>query len=53
MSTGAEVITQPRSAAEAWLLATVEREARAAGIVVPEVAVYQAPEPNAFATGAS
>jgi heat shock protein HtpX len=53
MSTGAEVITQPRSAAEAWLLATVEREARAAGIGVPEVAVYQAPEPNAFATGAS
>ncbi len=53
MSTGAQVITQPRSAAEAWLLATVEREARAAGIGVPEVAVYDAPEPNAFATGAS
>ncbi|HWY23356.1 MAG TPA: protease HtpX [Nevskia sp.] len=53
ISTGAQVITQPRSAAEAWLLATVEREARAAGIGVPEVAVYDAPEPNAFATGAS
>ena len=53
MSTGAQVITEPRNAAEAWLLATVEREARAAGIGVPEVAVYDAPEPNAFATGAS
>ena len=53
ISTGAQVITQPRNAAEAWLLATVEREARAAGIGVPEVAVYDAPEPNAFATGAS
>lgn len=53
MSTGAQVITEPRSARDAWLLATVEREARAAGIGMPEVAVYDAPEPNAFATGAS
>src|SRR5580693_396787 len=53
MSTGAQVITQPSNAAESWLLATVEREARAAGIGVPEVAVYNAPEPNAFATGMS
>ncbi len=52
-STGATVITQPRNAAESWLLATVEREARAAGIGIPEVAVYDAPEPNAFATGMS
>jgi heat shock protein HtpX len=53
MSTGARVITQPSSSAEAWLLATVEREARAAGIGMPEVAIFDAPEPNAFATGAS
>ncbi len=53
MSTGAQVITEPRSAQEAWLLATVEREARAAGIGTPEFAVYEAPEPNAFATGMS
>jgi heat shock protein HtpX len=52
-STGAQVISQPRNAAEGWLLATVEREARAAGIGIPEVAVYDAPEPNAFATGMS
>ncbi|AXQ29081.1 protease HtpX [Solimonas sp. K1W22B-7] len=50
-STGAQVITQPRNSAEMWLLQTVERQARAAGIGMPEVAVYEAPEPNAFATG--
>jgi heat shock protein HtpX len=53
MSTGGQLLTQPGSAAEAWLLATVEREARAAGIGIPEVLVYDAAEPNAFATGAS
>ncbi|MEW6166773.1 MAG: protease HtpX [Pseudomonadota bacterium] len=50
-ATGAEVITQPRNSAEMWLLQTVERQARAAGIRMPEVAIYDAPEPNAFATG--
>jgi heat shock protein HtpX len=53
MSTGARVITQPSSAAEAWLLATVERQARTAGIRMPEVAIYDGPEMNAFATGMS
>lgn len=50
-STGAQVITEPRNAAEMWLLNTVQRQARAAGIGMPEVAVFEAPEPNAFATG--
>ncbi|MDH5821582.1 protease HtpX [Luteimonas sp. RD2P54] len=50
--TGAQVITQPRGEAERWLLETVQRQARDAGIGVPEVAVYDAPEINAFATGA-
>lgn len=52
-ATGAQVITQPRNSMEMWLLQTVERQARAAGIGMPEVAVFDAPEPNAFATGAS
>jgi len=52
-STGAVVITEPRNSAEMWLLKTVERQARAAGIEMPEVAIYDAPEPNAFATGAN
>lgn len=50
-STGAKVITQPSNSAELWLVQTVERQARAAGIGMPEVAIYDSPEPNAFATG--
>jgi len=53
MSTGAQVIVEPRDRTEAWLLQTVARQAEAAGITTPEVAVYDAPEPNAFATGPS
>jgi heat shock protein HtpX len=52
-STGAVVIKEPRNQTERWLLATVERQAREAGIGMPEVAVYDAPEINAFATGAN
>ncbi|MFH7359886.1 M48 family metalloprotease, partial [Pseudomonas syringae pv. tagetis] len=52
-STGAVVITAPRNQTERWLLATVERQAKAAGIGMPEVAVYEGPEINAFATGAN
>ena len=51
MMTGAKVIDSPRNEAEQWLVQTVQRQARQAGIGVPEVAVYNAPEINAFATG--
>lgn len=51
-ATGARVIEQPANAAESWLLATVQRQARAAGIETPEVAIYDSPDMNAFATGA-
>ena len=50
-TTGAQVITQPRNATEAWLVDTVRRHADKAGIGMPEVAIYDAPEMNAFATG--
>jgi heat shock protein HtpX len=50
-STGAEVIDHPRDKVEAWLLQTVARQAKEAGIGMPEVAVYPSPEINAFATG--
>ena len=50
-ATGAQVIAQPRNEIEAWLLATVKRQAEQAGIGMPEVAIYDAPEINAFATG--
>ncbi|UHQ18479.1 protease HtpX [Lysobacter sp. KIS68-7] len=52
-ATGAHVIDQPRNETERWLLATVQRQAQAAGIGMPEVAIYDAPEINAFATGAN
>ena len=50
---GAQVITQAGNAREQWLLTTVQRQAQLAGIGMPEVAIYHAPEVNAFATGAS
>lgn len=53
MSTGAQVIENPRNADEQWLVDTVRRQAEKAGIKTPEVAVYDSPEPNAFATGMS
>jgi heat shock protein HtpX len=49
--TGAQVISTPRNDAEAWLLNTVERQADRAGIDMPEVAVFDSPDANAFATG--
>ena len=50
-ATGAHVIDTPRNAVEQWLVETVRRQAQLAGIGMPEVAVYDAPEVNAFATG--
>jgi len=52
-STGAYVIEQPRDEHERWLVETVRRQAQQAGIGMPEVAIYDAPEINAFATGAN
>ncbi len=51
MATGARVIEVPSSMAERWLVDTVKRHAEKAGIGMPEVAIYDAPEINAFATG--
>jgi len=51
MSTGARVIEQPQNETERWLVDTVRRHAQNAGIGMPEVAIYDAPEMNAFATG--
>lgn len=53
MSTRAKVIENPANATERWLVTTVERQAREAGIGMPDVAIFEAAEPNAFATGAS
>jgi len=50
--TGAQVIEQPRNEQEAWLLQTVSHQAQAAGIGMPQVAIFPSDTPNAFATGA-
>ena len=51
--TGARVIKDPRNETERWLLNTVQRQAQTAGIGTPEVAIYDSPDINAFATGAN
>jgi len=48
---GAQVIEEPSNSAEAWLVETVRRQASAAGIGMPEVAIYDSSDINAFATG--
>lgn len=50
---GAKVIEQPSNSTETWLLNTVQRQAQQAGIGMPEVAIFDSPQPNAFATGAN
>ena len=52
-STGAHVIVTPRNEMEGWLVGTIQRQAEVLGLKTPEVAIYDAPEINAFATGAS
>lgn len=52
-SMGVKVITQPANETEQWLYSTVERFAKEAGIGMPEVGIFDSPDPNAFATGAN
>ncbi len=52
-SMGVYVIDHPSNQTEAWLVSTVERLARQAGIGMPEVGIFNLPQPNAFATGMS
>ncbi|WP_107852476.1 protease HtpX [Oceanimonas marisflavi] len=52
-SYGVQVIEQPRNEMEHWLVSTVQRQAQQAGIGMPEVGIYDSPDMNAFATGAS
>jgi heat shock protein HtpX len=49
--TGAQVIDKSTNPTEAWLVDTLSRQARQAGIGRPEVAIYDSPDLNAFATG--
>jgi heat shock protein HtpX len=49
---GVRVIAQPSGPEEEWLVRTVKAQAEQAGIGMPEVGVFDSPQPNAFATGA-
>ncbi|MGH8245943.1 MAG: protease HtpX, partial [Gammaproteobacteria bacterium] len=49
--TGARVIRRPSDQTETWLVDTVARQSREAGIGMPDVAIYDSPDLNAFATG--
>lgn len=51
-SVGGEVIEQPRNETERWLMETVRHQSQQVGIAMPQVAIYHAPDINAFATGA-
>jgi heat shock protein HtpX len=53
VSTGAQVIENPTNPTEQWLFGTVSRLAERAGVGMPEVAIYDSPDMNAFATGMS
>lgn len=48
---GVQIIENPSTPTEAWLLDTVARQAKGAGIGMPEVGIFQSPDMNAFATG--
>ncbi|MCD2450746.1 protease HtpX [Methylicorpusculum oleiharenae] len=50
-SMGVQVIEHPTNQTERWLVDVVARQAQAAGIGMPEVGIFQSPDPNAFATG--
>jgi len=50
-SMGVKIIEQPASSSEQWLVSTVKRQAEQAGIGMPDVGIFDSPEPNAFATG--
>ena len=50
---GVQIINEPSNATEKWLLETVARQAKLAGIGMPEVGIFPSPQPNAFATGAN
>src|SRR5690625_834226 len=48
-----QIIDKPRNSAEEWLFNTIERQAKEAGIGMPEVGIFEARQANAFATGAN
>jgi heat shock protein HtpX len=50
-SMGVQIIERPSTPFESWLIDLVRRQSEQAGIKMPEVGIFESPEPNAFATG--
>lgn len=50
-SMGVQIIEHPATPFEHWLVQTVARQAQSSGIGMPEVGIFDSPDPNAFATG--
>src|SRR6201987_4444790 len=50
---GVQVVGNSPDPTAQWLVSVVERHARAVGVGMPEVGIFDSPAPNAFATGAS
>lgn len=50
-SMGVQIIDQPGTPFEHWLMQTVSQQSQASGIKMPEVGIFDSPDPNAFATG--
>ena len=50
--TGAKIVNDARDPESQWLVSRVRAHAEAAGIGMPDVAIFPADAPNAFATGA-
>jgi heat shock protein HtpX len=50
---GAVTIETPKTPDEIWLMNIVKKQSQAAGIQMPEVAIFNSPVVNAFATGMS
>ena len=50
---GAVTIENPKTPDEIWLMNTVKKQSEAVGIQIPEVAIFNSPVVNAFATGMS
>lgn len=50
-SMGVQLIDNPSSALDKWLVDTVAKQAKSVNIDMPEVGIFDSPQPNAFATG--
>lgn len=51
-SVNGKIISNPKNEIECWLINTIREQSIKKGIIMPQIAIYDAPDINAFATGA-